>query len=335
MRTLKRGARGEDVLLWQQFLGHLRGQPPGGIPPLRRVDGIFGSETEGATQAFQRLNHLPPDGVVGPATYRKARELGFLDDLHTTPESEGIAPILRPLSDQIKAEPILEGDCRRASAPAPKAGRGPGREESFRRLRAEAWKDERTIKDALREDDARFQLLKDGSGDYVYDEYAVVVDMMPPGKTAPAFLADLAGDLNGTVADGDFDTINVFTRRNNGTPKLGEIIDIDILGPVNGSVVLVESTESYFIFQTVTSKAMGSHPENGCREFGFEPHGNGVLFYTRGVSRPGDFITRIVGAIPQQRGWTSLMMGISARITKLGGRSNKASFRMYKENRSQ
>jgi len=80
VRTLKRGTRGEDVLLWQQFLVHLREQPKiGFIPPIVRVDGIFGLETTRATQAFQSLFRLPPDGIIGNDTYGKARQLGFLD----------------------------------------------------------------------------------------------------------------------------------------------------------------------------------------------------------------------------------------------------------------
>jgi hypothetical protein len=197
-------------------------------------------------------------------------------------------------------------------------------------LRGESWKDSKTVNDGLKDRDAKFQLLKDGSGDYVYDSYSIEVERMPKGKTAEAFLEDMAGDLNGTIGDSSFDFINVFKRRRKGTPQIGEIIDIDIMGPDNGSVILVEKTATYFIFQTVDSAKMGSHPENGCREFGFERVGTGFRFYTRGVSRPGSYIIRVAGSIPQQQGWTSLMRGIAAKINKLGGKAN-ATVQMKKD----
>jgi putative peptidoglycan binding protein len=325
MRTLKRGARGEDVLLWQQFLVHLRKQGQSGfIPPLTRVDGIFGLETARATQAFQRFSKLPTDGVVGNATYQKARQLGFLEAAGTplTPGSEPIAPVLGPLMGQIKAEPLLEGDSRSEASSAERPGKGSSVTDSHQRCRAESWKDSKIVNDGLKDGDATFQLLKDGAGDYVYDSYSIEVERMPKDKSAEAFLDDMAADLNGTIGNGDFDDINVFTRRRKGKPKIGEIIDIDIVGPNNGSVILVEKTATYFIFQTVESKKLGSHPENGCREFGFERAGGGFRFYTRGVSRPGNYIFRVVGSVPQKMGWTSLMEGIAAKINKLGGKAN-------------
>lgn len=34
------------------------------------IDGIFGNQTEAATRYFQYANHLPIDGIIGPATWR-------------------------------------------------------------------------------------------------------------------------------------------------------------------------------------------------------------------------------------------------------------------------
>ena len=52
----------------------------------------------------------------------------------------------------------------------------------------------------------------------------------------------------------------------------------------------------------------------------------GVKFYTRGVSRPGNFITRLVGAGPQMASWTAMMKGISETIRARGGTPKENSF---------
>jgi hypothetical protein len=81
--------------------------------------------------------------------------------------------------------------------------------------------------------------------------------------------------------------LNVFTRRpTTPFPSIGNVYDIDIAGPDDGDVVLVEKTSTHFIFQAIKDKDSGRHPENGVREFGFERNPDGsVNFYTRGVSQ--------------------------------------------------
>lgn len=44
------------------------------------------------------------------------------------------------------------------------------------------------LSDALTAGSAYFQLLKDGAGDDIYDEYAVMIDAMPPKVTPETFL---------------------------------------------------------------------------------------------------------------------------------------------------
>ncbi len=68
--VLKRGAIGEAVQRWQQFLiGH-------GFPNLV-ADGKFGQATEDATKKYQLSKGLVGDGTVGAKTYAKALEDGF------------------------------------------------------------------------------------------------------------------------------------------------------------------------------------------------------------------------------------------------------------------
>ncbi len=57
---LKKGSRGDDVRVWQQFLND-NGYDIS-------IDGVFGQETRGATLDWQVRKGLIPDGVVGPLT---------------------------------------------------------------------------------------------------------------------------------------------------------------------------------------------------------------------------------------------------------------------------
>lgn len=62
--TLKRGARGKDVMLLQKLL-EATGYPCGRAG----IDGDFGAGTEAAVEKFQTEYSLTPDKVVGPATW--------------------------------------------------------------------------------------------------------------------------------------------------------------------------------------------------------------------------------------------------------------------------
>lgn len=70
MQILRRGSEGDEVRRWQRFLvgqGLLASS----------ADGVFGALTEKATRAFQRRTKGAADGMVGPATYAAAIQLGF------------------------------------------------------------------------------------------------------------------------------------------------------------------------------------------------------------------------------------------------------------------
>ena len=72
----------------------------------------------------------------------------------------------------------------------------------------------------------------------------------------------------------------------------------------------------------------------GAREFGFEYVDEGVKFYTRGVSRPGNWAVRLAGAAPQMMGWTAMMKGISESIRGRGGSPVENSFKAVKESKA-
>lgn len=77
MITIGSGSKGESVKDWQGFLISQCCLGADGKP--LSVDGDFGKNTKIATMNFQKNVHTKPDGVVGPATIKKAIELGFVD----------------------------------------------------------------------------------------------------------------------------------------------------------------------------------------------------------------------------------------------------------------
>ncbi|HET6584637.1 MAG TPA: hypothetical protein VFG69_14360 [Nannocystaceae bacterium] len=213
--------------------------------------------------------------------------------------------------------------------PALQDGQSPGSSmaESHRRLKAEGWTQRAEIKAAVVDAHGKLQSITGGAGYILYDEYSIVVEQMPAGITPEAFVLELARNLNKTVYDGMFDGVNVFKRRRVGAPIAGEIVDIDIAGPDNGSVILAEITSTYFIYECITTSWGGSHPEYGSREFGFQRlEGGAILIYTRGCSSPANRVVGFVGAAPQNVGWTRLMRGISDTIAKRGGKPRAGSF---------
>jgi len=64
---LREGASGEAVRTMQIYLNRISGDFF--IPNTGRPDGIFGPETTASVIAFQRINNLTPDGVIGRQTW--------------------------------------------------------------------------------------------------------------------------------------------------------------------------------------------------------------------------------------------------------------------------
>lgn len=68
--TLRKGSKGEDVVVLQKALKSL-GYGLGNYGPDHNgIDGEFGSETETAVKSFQRAYGLEVDGIVGPLTWQ-------------------------------------------------------------------------------------------------------------------------------------------------------------------------------------------------------------------------------------------------------------------------
>lgn len=66
--NLKTGSRGESVKKLQTLLNNCNNA---GL----NVDGIFGKNTRAAVIAFQKNHGLVPDGIYGPATAAKLKEI--------------------------------------------------------------------------------------------------------------------------------------------------------------------------------------------------------------------------------------------------------------------
>ena len=66
--TLKIGSKGEYVKAWQTYLsmcGYYHGA----------IDSDFGRQTQEAVKAWQKANGLVPDGIIGPASWKKLNKI--------------------------------------------------------------------------------------------------------------------------------------------------------------------------------------------------------------------------------------------------------------------
>lgn len=86
---LRRGSEGDAVRIIQQQLIRIRQNYPA-IPTISRATGYFGSETEAAVRAFQRLFNLQVDGIVGKNTWYQLSYLYTVVKGLASLDSEGI-----------------------------------------------------------------------------------------------------------------------------------------------------------------------------------------------------------------------------------------------------
>ncbi len=216
----------------------------------------------------------------------------------------------------------------------------PSRDESWARLTDASWLSSGPMQQQMKSQNATPQRTDAGIGSFIYDEYTMRISKLPPSLRSEALIYDFCDNPNRAVNNGGFNTINIFNRRTPGQPpKLGDIYDIDLLGPVNGSVMIVEmssdfgvSTDpngAYFDVQVVTT-SYGDLPERGAREFGIDTTGGVATFYTRGLSRARNVAMGVFGKAPQQLDWIFAMKGIRDRVRAAGGQADQDPGRFYK-----
>lgn len=95
--ALKKGAKGEQVALWQKFLNWYHPAWKLG------VDKKFGNNTASKTKAFQKNEGLTPDGVVGAKTLAKAKT--YLKK--TTPKPAPKKPAPKPVAKTTNQQKLL------------------------------------------------------------------------------------------------------------------------------------------------------------------------------------------------------------------------------------
>lgn len=145
---------------------------------------------------------------------------------------------------------------------------------------------------------ARIQHINDAYSSVVNLDYFPVRVYNLPYKsngtqmTASEFLYHIRMNMNSFVNNtySSFHPYNAYGLNDIGlwesSNPTGTIINIDILGPDNGSVIVSESSPNHWIFTTIFDPKYGTHPVSGNREFGYEHNIDGsYTFYTRAVDR--------------------------------------------------
>lgn len=92
---LRRGSRGAEVRMLQEFLKRDPGIYPEGL-----VTGYFGARTETAIRRFQKQYGIAPIGIVGPQTRKKLNELLRMI---FPPSASSALPVIREMRREVSA----------------------------------------------------------------------------------------------------------------------------------------------------------------------------------------------------------------------------------------
>lgn len=85
------GMRSNDIRILQGQLNRIRQNYPA-IPQISQVNGVYGTDTERAVRAFQRIFQLEEDGIVGKATWYRIKQIYNGVKKLSELDSEGIRP---------------------------------------------------------------------------------------------------------------------------------------------------------------------------------------------------------------------------------------------------
>ena len=199
----------------------------------------------------------------------------------------------------------------------------PEAQVAFQRMLDAPWQNSAEVARGMIKHNLQPQALGYGCGAVQFDEYSIQVDRLPPGMTPEGMATLFVGGPNNLVQNRTFDAMNHFHSHGNEPGIVGSLLDIDIAGPDNGSVIVVDQGAGSVTVQTVYSPYGSTHPEFGVRQFGFEPAENGgYRFFTRGVSQARDLGVATLGLPAQRASWKALCEGMANTINHLGGTAN-------------
>lgn len=138
------------------------------------------------------------------------------------------------------------------------------------------------------------------SGGVVNMDYYAVTVRMPDGWEPGRMLNHVREHINDFVdtsksefepypnQPGGGDNVGRWSDDDPRTPvrPTGSFVHIDLPGPKNATVGVIDAGPDHWTFAAVQSPMDGAHPVSGNRQFGYTENDNGtVTFYTRGVDR--------------------------------------------------
>jgi hypothetical protein len=167
-----------------------------------------------------------------------------------------------------------------------------------------------------------------GWGDLRTDFFGIDV-CLPPSLSADTLLARMRDDPDGladTPMTPSFKTQVGWAAAPEGR-RLGDVVNLDILGPENGAIAYIDVDLSDGEYCVVTvqnsrwrSDSSGSHPVSGVRCWGYRDVSPcGTLFYTVGIESASVWGTGGVGSVMQRLLWDALVEGIGEEVKKAGG----------------
>jgi len=157
-----------------------------------------------------------------------------------------------------------------------------------------------------------------------YDNYEITIpnNVLPVDFDPRAFVATWPMAMNlvpqGQGYDDMLDVHEFSTSPS--PPDVADIIEIDIVGPDNGDIILTRAGDNWFRVATIDTGyagtyAHGTHPVSGSREFGYvDDSPSGITFYTRAVDSPANTGSQTIGTRVQRQGWVGMMQGIGERF---------------------
>jgi hypothetical protein len=165
------------------------------------------------------------------------------------------------------------------------------------------------------------------------DFYGVPVTL-PEGMTPEMMLAQMRDGMNEGVRPGDgratdFDDIVNFPNAGPGGRRVGEMTDLNLAGPDNGTIIYndVDISDGDFSVNTATTDSAGLHPVSGRRSWGYVPYGDGqFMFYTSGSDThvlPG---SDVVGQGAQLETWMAMSRALQERVREAGGTADDIIF---------